>query len=300
MSFNRNYGAVFGAVLALGPGTQAISQGQTGWFTVVDGLAVYQGSSNLSGGGSFSASRGFLRAGGIYRFGGGNSAGLFVSYGEFSYDFDFSGNQPWDDIRDVRVSAPLRFAIGGNASLFVSPQIRWDYQRGVDASDGRTYGAFAGISWRVNDRLEIGPAIGAFSQLSDDDTEIFPALLVNWKISDRATLSTGTGLGATQGPGLSLSYELTDAWDLSVSVRSERVRFRLDDTGLAPGGVGEDSSIPVVISVGYAPNPAVSFSAFAGAEFNGELKLDTASGVEVSRQSYDTAPIAGFAFRVRF
>ena len=108
------------------------------------------------------------------------------------------------------------------------------------------------------------------------------------------------GLGATQGPGLTLSYNHTDTWRFSLSARSEEVRFRLDGAGLAPDGVGEDNSFPVALSVRYAPKPYLSFTAFAGAEFDGALRLDDSTGTTVETQSYDTAPIAGLAFRVLF
>ncbi|SLN48202.1 hypothetical protein TRL7639_02651 [Falsiruegeria litorea R37] len=291
--------AVYGGAFFLSA-TGADAQQQFGWATQFDGLAVYQGNAGLSGGGQFSAERAFVRGGAFYRFDSGASAGLFLSYGQFSYDFSFAGNQPWDRIRDVRISAPVRFSVGNSATVFVSPQIRWDYEDGASSSDGYTYGVFAGITWQVNPKLRIGPAFGAFSELGADGTEVFPALLVDWDIAPRWNLSTGTGLGATQGPGVILSYQHTDALSFSLGARSERVRFRLDNTGLAPGGVGEDRSVPVVLSVDYQPNPAVQVSAFVGAELDGRLTLDAANGAQISRQDYDTAPIVGFAARIRF
>ncbi|CUK13258.1 hypothetical protein PH7735_03782 [Shimia thalassica] len=271
-----------------------------GWRGLVDGLAIYQGDADLSGRGAFSASRAFVRAGAIYRFDNEASAGILVSSGRFSYDFDNPLNQPWDDINDFRVSAPIRFSVGESANVFFIPSVRYDYQRGVSMSDGATYGAFAGITWRINERLTIGPAIGAYSQLDEDGLDVFPALLVDWNFADRWNLSTGTGLGATQGPGLSLTFNQSKTLSFSLGARYESVRFRLDNAGLAPGGVGEDSSFPVVASVQYKPNPAMSFTAFVGAEFDGELELTNAAGTSVSRQSYDTAPIAGLAFRIFF
>lgn len=78
------------------------------------------------------------------------------------------------------------------------------------------------------------------------------------------------------------------------------MRFRLNNNGLVPNGVGQDRRTPVVLIANYEPNPAVSLTGFVGAEFNGSLKLETAAGAVISHQSYDTAPIAGFAFRMRF
>lgn len=294
----RLFAASSSVILFTSAGAEA--QQRSGWAWQIDGLAVYQGNAGLSGGGEFSAERAFLRTGALYRFDSGASAGLFLSYGQFSYDFSLAGNQPWDRISDVRITAPVQFSVGESASVFISPQVRWDYEDGASSSDGRTYGVFAGIVWQVNPNLRIGPAFGAFSELGTSDTEVFPALLVDWDIAPRWNLSTGTGLGATQGPGVILSYQHTDAVSFSLGARSERVRFRLDNTGLAPGGVGEDQSIPVALSVDYAPNPGVRISAFVGAEFNGRLTLDSATGAQISRQDYDTAPIVGFAARIRF
>ncbi len=277
-----------------------MAQQPTGWGTSIDGLAIYQGSADLDQGGDFSASRAFLRAGAINRFGDGSFAGLLLSYGQFNYDFGRPENRPWEDIRDIRITTPLRFALDSGASVLISPQARWDYERGASASDGFTYGLFAGVSWEVSPNLQIGPAFGVFSEIGTNDLEVFPALLVDWTFADRWTLSTGSGLGATQGPGVSLGYQLSDDLNLGLGVRSENLRFQLDDDGIAPGGVGEDSSIPVVFSIEYAPNPGVSLTAFAGAELNGELTLENASGRTVSQQDYDAAPIAGAAFRFRF
>ncbi len=276
------------------------AQPRLGWAYQVDGLAAFQGDAELSGGGKFSASRAFLRATALYNLEGGSSVGLSTSFGKLDYNFSQSNNQPWENIRDLRVAVPVRFRVGYTTTVFVSPQIRWDYQSGASSSDGRTYGVFAGIAWQLNERLTIGPAFGAFSEFDESGTDFFPALLIDWDINDRWNLNTGSGVGATQGPGLSLSYALNEAIDLSLTARSERIRFRLDGDGLAPDGVGEDKSIPVVLSLGYNPNPGVSMSVFAGAEFDGRLTLDDANGVEISRQRYDTAPLVGLAFRVRF
>lgn len=276
------------------------AQQRLGWVSQVDGLVAYQGSADLDDGGDFTATRSFLRATGLYNFDNGTSFGASVSYGQLDYDFSAANNQPWNDIRDIRISAPLRFQAGQRASVFVSPQVRWDYQRGADASDGRTYGVFAGVAWRVSDSLTIGPAFGAFSQLEDGGTDFFPALLVDWDINDRWNLNTGSGIGATRGPGLTLSYALNDDFSLSLSARSEKIRFRLDDDGIAPNGIGEDQSIPVVAALSYNPNPGVSLTVFAGAEFDGRLTLEDENGTEIDRQGYDTAPLVGLAFRLRF
>ncbi len=296
---------IFPTALALAsalifPWEQAAAQGApSGWSSFADGLVVYQDDAGLDEGGSFSASRSFLRGGGLYRDGAGFSLGVTASAGRLDYDFSLPGNTPWGDINDLRLAVPLAWRLENEARVLVVPQLRWDYESGASASDGLTGGVFAGIAWQVGDDLSIGPALGVFSQL-EDDAEVFPALLVDWQIADRWNLRTGTAPGATQGPGLSLGFDVTDEFSLSLGARYEKLRFRLDGTGPAPGGVGEDRSVPVVLSLAWRPNPAVSLNVFAGADFGGELRLYDASGAEISRQDYDTAPTAGFAFRIVF
>ena len=87
---------------------------------------------------------------------------------------------------------------------------------------------------------------------------------------------------------------------LSLTGRYEEFRFALNDTGPAPGGVGEDRAFPLVVSYDYRPNPGFALSIFAGAEFGGRLTLEDANGVEISQQDYDPAPLAGIALRVAF
>lgn len=301
MNASRCTSAILSLTAALGAGAALAQSGPPlGWTGIVDGFALYQGDSDLNDGGSFSANRSYLRAGGLYRFEGGQSAGLFVSAGRLDYEFDTTAEQPWGEIIDLRVSAPLRFTNSNDVSFFFVPSLRYDYESGVSMSDGRTYGAFAGVTWKASESLTIGPGLGVFSQIEDSDLDVFPALLINWDIDDRWTLSTGTGLGATQGPGLSLSYEYSTGLKFTLGARYEELRFRLDDQGLARGGVGQDRSVPVVLTVDYTPTPFTSFTAFVGAEFGGELQLEDRIGQIVSTQDYDTAPIAGLAFRVAF
>ena len=288
-------GVVFCANMALAQDRGA----PLGWGRAVDGLLLYQGETDLAGGGTVSTRRMFLRGGAIYRFENGNSLGVAAQVGRLTYDFSQTV-APWRDIEDRRITIPIRLGTENGATVFLAPSLRYDYERGANRSDGQTYGLFGGITWRVNDRLVIGPGFGAFTELGTDDFDVFPALLVDWKIDERWTVSTGTGLGASQGPGLSLIYSASDALSISLSARYEELRFRLDGAGIAPNGVGEERSVPIVITARYAPNPGISLTGFLGAEINGALRIENAAGMLVSAQDFETAPVAGFAFRLLF
>lgn len=296
------WGRALGLMVALILPTLAGAQGReapVGWIWVLEGFAAGQGETDLDQGGAFSSNRFFLRGGGLYRFQSGNTAGLLLRRGQLNYDFTGAA-APWGDINDLRISVPLRFRAGERVSLFASPSLRYDYEQGAARSEGRSYGLFAGITWDINARLTIGPGFGAFTEIGTDSWDVFPALLVDWQFAEAWSLTTGSGAGATQGPGVAVVYRASDAWSLSLGARYESLRFRLDNTGIARGGVGEDSSVPVVLGARYAPYPGLSLDAFVGAELNGSLTLEDAGGTRISRQDYDTAPVAGFTFRLAF
>ena len=269
----------------------------------IEGLAVIQRDADLDNGTDFETRRYFTRLSTVRPIAQGTSAGVVVSFGSLVYDFSSDDFDPWGDIRDLRLSFPVRVRAGKSASIFISPQARWDYEKDASMSDGFTYGALAGVSWRINDKLAIGPGFGAFTQLEESGLDFFPALLIDWQISDRLNFTTGSGLGATEGPGLTLNYNLDESLTFSLAWRYERIQFRLDDDGVGPGGVGEDENFPVVLSMQYDPNPNFSLVVFAGAKFDGKLTLENSSGQEIDRESYDmvdTVPIFGLAARWRF
>ncbi|NRA99883.1 MAG: hypothetical protein HRU32_08700 [Rhodobacteraceae bacterium] len=258
-----------------------------------------QPDTDLKEGGSFSVDRAFLRIGGLYRGNGGTTVGLAASRGQLDYAFGGTSPAPFTRIENTAFSVPVGFQLG-SARAFVAPSLRYSIEGGASMEDGRTYGAFGGVTWRVNDSLSIGPGLGVFSQIESSDLNVFPALLIDWDITDRWNLSTAQAPGATEGPGLTLTYRAADKFSVGVAGRLERYRFRLNGDGLAPGGVGEDESFPLVATFSYQPFPGSFISAFVGAEFNGRLSLEDANGALVDRREYDTAPIAGAAFRLAF
>jgi len=279
--------------------TPGLAQDERGpFFLGVDGLYSYQGGAGLDGGGEMTVQRGFLRVGGLYRTGEG-SAGLFVSRGQLAYDFDGAA-APWSDVNDLAISVPLRLSTASGMTYFAAPSLRFDYEDGAGQSDGRTAGAFLGASWRISETLTIGPGLGVFTEIESDDLNVFPALLIDWDIGERFNLSTGPTIGATQGPGLQLSYAYSENTRIGLAGRYESIRFRLDDTGAAPGGVGEDTSFPLVVTFSYAPNPGTGLSAFAGAELGGQLSVEDADGTLIDRRDYEAAPVIGAAFRLAF
>ena len=268
-----------------------------------DAGGLFQGDADLDeGDGGFSLSRWFLSAGVTYAWDRRNSIGLVAGGGATSYDFDDTigfGDGPWEDIEDTRLSLVGRFGFGDKGSVIVIPSWRYNGEDDAKTSDGRTWGVLAAVSWRIREGLTLGPGIGVFDRL-ENGTRVFPILAIDWDISERWKLSTGRGLAASQGPGLQLSYKLSETWRLGLASRYENTEFRLDREGFNPGGIGRDRSLPMVLNASWQPNRYVGLSVFAGMEFNGSLKLKDADGETLEKSDYDTAPIFGATFDLRF
>lgn len=270
------------------------------WARQARGLVTVTGDADLDGGGSFSSARWFVDGGVVRMTSPRRSLGVTVGIGQSLYDFSERGLSADIDINELTLAAPLRFAAGNAASVFAVPSLQYAGEAGVDAADGLTYGLLAGLSWRVSPGFSIGPGFGAFSA-HDGDVEAFPILVIDWDITDRLSLSTGSGLAATRGPGLSLTYAATRAWSVGITARSETFEFRLDDADAAfPDAVGIDRSVPVVVSASYAPNPALRLTAFAGAATGGEVEFQDEDGNRLAREDYDPAALFGVAFTLRF
>lgn len=230
---------------------------------------------------------------------------LSVSVGAGKTDYDFSplatidGQQPWGKIENYSVSVAIRFAPSDTTNVILIPSIRTLKESGASSSAGRTQGIIGGISWKLSDTLTLGPGLGWFSEVGGG-SNVFPIVVVDWKITDKLSLNTGRGLAASQGPGLSLDYQLDNKWTLGLSGRFEKTRFSLDESTTASSSIGEDRSSPLVASVRYSPWPMTSVTLLAGVEFNGSLRLEDSNGRRLAQTDVDTAAIIGVTFSSRF
>jgi hypothetical protein len=291
-----------GVLIAAAGGANEQPGRQADWSPFVRGGYVHQFDSDLDAGGNFEVDRFFLQTGVSYSIGPRRRVSFSVGGGSDRYNFSSGlglADEPWGRIDQLRFSIPVTWAFDEQWTLFAVPTLRFYGESGASSGDSATGGGLAGVSYRVSESLTIGPGVGVFSQL-EDSVSVFPILIVDWKITDRLSLETGRGLGATQGPGLALGYRLSDTWSFGLGGRYESLRFRLDDKGPAPNGVGEDRSIPLYVSATYSRGRDLRISAVAGMEINGELRLEDSSGRRLARDDYGSTPFLGATFDIRF
>lgn len=277
---------------------------QEGWSTVFRGGAVTQFDTDLEEGGSYRATRFNIEAGQGYGWNRRNSVTLALSYSYDGYSFSSDNSsgiaalKPWEDIHSVNLSLPVRWGVNNDWSTFLIPSVRSSGESGANFSDTITGGILAGFAYRFGDTLTIGPGLGVISQLEENAT-VFPILIINWKITDKLSLETGRGLAATLGPGLTLNYKASERWSLLLGGRYEKLRFRLDEQGRVPNGIGEDSSIPLFAGATYAFNPKSSISLVGGVELAGELRQEDEEGNRISKETYDPTGFLGLTFNLR-
>jgi hypothetical protein len=270
----------------------------------LDGGVVHQFSTDFSDtDGAFSVNRYFIQPSVGYAWDQRNRVSLSFGFGESDYDFSsgttIDGLEPWGSVRDYQLSMPIRFSPTKRSDVYIRPSVRSYAENGASMNDGRTEGLIAGISWVVSESLTIGPGVGWYTKLGGG-SHAFPILIIDWAITERLSLTTGRGLAASQGPGLTLNYRLSEKWRLGMIGRIEKIRFALDDEGPVSEGYGKDRSLPLFFSVAYEPWLRTSVSAFFGVEFDGQLALKDEDGRTIFREDYDVPLLIGLAFRSRF
>tara|TARA_R110002110_G_scaffold166675_1_gene367478 strand:+ start:40895 stop:41809 length:915 start_codon:yes stop_codon:yes gene_type:complete len=292
------------AAFCLLASASALAQPSGPWSWTVDAAAVHQPDAGLEDvQGKVSVSRAFVQPSLNYSWDRRNSLSLSIGAGTSNYEFSngatIEGAQPWRDIRDFRISVPIRFSAFDKGDVILIPSVRSYAEKGASLDDGRTEGLFAAAGWRFSDRLTLGPGFGWFSEL-DGGSTLFPIVLINWKVTDRLSISTGGGLAATQGPGITMEYRFSDKWQLGLSGRYERVEFALDDSGPARGGIGEDTSLPLLLTLTRTLWPMTTVSVLAGLEFDGEMSIESNNSPRFLKSKVETAPVFGVSFSTRF
>jgi len=272
------------------------------WVYSLRGGALHQFESDLDKQGSFSVDRFYVQASANRFMGPGRFAGLSIGYGYDNFHFPgtvgFGGLDPWGGVNSLRLSAPIRWPLKDQWSLFALPTIRATAESDADLGRGLSGGILGGASYKLSETFSIGPGLGLLTDI-EEGISAFPILLIDWKITSNLTLRTGRGLAATRGPGLELGWDASQAWSLAIGARYEASRFRLDNDGPSPDGVGEEKGFPVYLSASYNGIPRLRLSALGGMTFGGSLRLEDEKGDLIVQSDYDPAPFLGVVFDIK-
>jgi len=212
-----------------------------------------------------------------------------------SYNFSDVADEPWEDINTIRLHALFNYTVDETWSVLGGPILIVSGEQDADTGDSTTGGAIAGARYIVHEDLTLGLVVGILSQI-EDDTGLVAFPLVDWQISDPWSLKLGfTDLGSKGAPGLEISYKANDEWQFAGGIQMQTRRFRLDDEGSNPDGVGEDTSTPIYAKATYNVSSTCSVNGYVGVTAGGSLRVEDEDGDKLSEEDYD--PSAQFGAR---
>jgi hypothetical protein len=269
----------------------------------LDISGAYQFDTDIDDGGEFSVIRAGVAPGLSFQLSERHTLALRLGYAYDGYDFSgrtgFGGLDPWSSVHTLSFAAQLRWRVDDEWTVFGGPLLRVSGESDADVDDAFAGGGLAGFTYKFSDTLTLGPGVIVISEI-EDGTDVFPILFVNWQLSDRLALRTRGGEGAVRGGGVELAWRLDDAWEAGVAASFGRRRFRLDDDGPAPDGVGQDRSFALLGALRWEPSRDVRLALTAGVTLDGELRLENERGDRLAGEDYHPAPFVGVSMTLRF
>lgn len=217
-------------------------------------------------------------------------------------DYAFSGppadpwNDPWDEIQSMDASLSLILPGNGRWSYFLAGTLKWSWEDGAKTSDSLGYGVIASAVhvFRMDRRFGFG--VGVFEGL--EEIKIFPYAMVSWKLKDKLTLQNPFRAGPAGPAGLELAYDASEKWQVGGGAAYRSFRFRLDDDGIAPGGVGEMTGVPVWVRASWKAGLKSKLHLYGGSILAGEAVLENSSGRKLESKHIDPAPMAAVTFEM--
>jgi hypothetical protein len=208
------------------------------------------------------------------------------------------GADAWDGVTELDFGFNWRRSIGKSGMLFIAPNLRLARGDGADWSETGQLGLIASYGFRASSTLTFGFGFGIFSGL--EETSGFPVFLINWQISDAWRLGNSFTAGPSGPAGLEIAYTPAPGWEVGFGGGWRSDRFRLDEDGPNPNGIGEVQALPIYLRVSWEVNESVSMGLYGGIYLNGEVTTEADGGSELATDDLDSAPFFGITANSRF
>ena len=258
--------------------------------------------SDLDQGGELGVSQTDFDLGYDWSLGRGANLGLSIGASIQDYDFGQAGspdfNAPWSDVTKYSFGLSWRRPLGDDGVLFIAPSMGFARGKGADWSKSFTFGTILSYGYRVSESLTIGFGAGAFFGL--EETTAFPVLLIDWQISDDWRIGNPFRPGPTGPAGLEVVYAPSSDWEVALGGGWRSNRFRLDEDGANPNGIGEIEGVPVFLRLTWMASDSVSVDVYAGQFLSGELTVENRKGKKVGSDDMDSAPLAAISITAQF
>ena len=206
-------------------------------------------------------------------------------------------NNPWQGINQLDLSPGASLAITPAIKLRLSFPIRWNAEENADES-AITAGIVTQLQWQISSRLVVGLGVGVVSQIAAEDTRVYPAISLDWKMTSNLRLRTRGG--PYQGGEIALIWSPSDFFQGILSAGYERQRFRLANSGPNPDGIAEATSVPLLVGLEFGFTSRLKIVAEGGMAVSGELRIEDGQGGLLRSSAYDSAGVLRGYFRYAF
>jgi hypothetical protein len=260
---------------------------------------AYQGKADIDGGGDLKVHRfdvGLLgRANLLERLRWTNT--FFFSVND--YDFGgggFSTGDPWETILTMRLVTKLKYQLSERWGVFGGGVFMFSPETAANWGDSFSGGGLVGVDYRHSKTLFVSLGVAAISQI-EDDARVTPSVSLNWLPYERWAVRVGA-VPASGGAAVAseVAYRVTEPVEIGLGLLYNQRRFRLDDSGPAPEGVGEDNNLPLRLRLGWDITPKIALHFLGGVALGGEVQLEDRNGNRINKQDYDPAPYIGLRF----
>lgn len=260
-----------------------------------------QGNTDIDGGGEMQVYR--YNANLLYTapLSEGTRLGTAFLLGVSDYDFDAGGfGDPWGTVILNQIGVQLSQTLNKTWSIRGGGVLLSSRESGADFSDSLTGGGTFGLDCRASDTLFLSVGAAVVSQI-EDDARITPIVAMNWNANERWTIRLGSiPVSGGVGAGAEGEYMLNESWRFGLGLVVNERRFRLDDSGPVPNGVGEDTTIPIRARLGWRVNDKTSLHFIVGVATGGKLRVEDSNGALLAKQDYDPAPYVAVRALFRF
>ncbi len=263
---------------------------------------TYQFTADLDNGGDFDVQRHFLRFDTSRSFDKHWTVGLGLSFDYERWNFSNTATIPstglWDEIFRPGISIPIFYSTESNWRFAIIPSINFSGATGAEVSESLSYGTVLSAAYSFGPNLMLGLGAGIFERL--DESEIFPYVVINWKINKQLRLTNPFRAGAVGPAGLELVYTPTESWELGIGGAYRSYRFRLDDSSAVADGIGDMNFWAPFLRVGWKINSTYRIDLNSGLLLDGNITIEDENGNELGETDYSTAPFVGLTLKGRF
>jgi opacity protein-like surface antigen len=219
---------------------------------------------------------------------------FFFSVNDYNFEGGgFSIGDPWGTILTMRLVTKLRYQLSDQWGVFGGGVFMFSPETGADWGDSFTGGGLVGVDFRHSKTLFVSLGVAVVSQI-EDDARVTPSVILNWLPHERWAVRVGA-VPASGGAAAAaeVAYRVAMPLEIGLGLLSNQRRFRLDDSGPVPDGVGEDNNLVLRLRLGWDFTPQISLVFLGGVALGGEVQLDDRNGNRLNKQDYDPAPYIG-------